>query len=89
MGIRSPLFTAVVFASALAACAPRINSHGNLPDPDLLIRCSGEMRLSNFLPWQMVYTEIYFTPVFWPDFRRHHLYGAVREFQQRQRRFGA
>jgi undecaprenyl diphosphate synthase len=60
-----------------------------LPDPDLLIRCSGEMRLSNFLPWQMVYTEIYFTPVFWPDFRRHHLYGAVREFQQRQRRFGA
>lgn len=60
-----------------------------LPDPDLLIRCSGEMRLSNFLPWQMVYTEIYFTPVFWPDFRRHHLYMAVREFQQRQRRFGA
>ena len=60
-----------------------------LPDPDLLIRCSGEMRLSNFLPWQMVYTEIYFTPVFWPDFRRHHLYEAVREFQQRQRRFGA
>lgn len=60
-----------------------------LPDPDLLIRCSGEMRLSNFLPWQMVYTEIYFTPVFWPDFRRHHLYMAVREFQRRQRRFGA
>ena len=60
-----------------------------LPDPDLLIRCSGEMRLSNFLPWQMVYTEIYFIPVFWPDFRRHHLYEAVREFQRRQRRFGA
>ncbi len=60
-----------------------------LPDPDLLIRCSGEMRLSNFLPWQLVYTEIYFTPVFWPDFRRHHLYEAVREFQRRQRRFGA
>ena len=60
-----------------------------LPDPDLLIRCSGEMRLSNFLPWQMVYTEIYFTPVFWPEFRRHHLYEAVRDFQQRQRRFGA
>lgn len=61
---------------------------GGLPDPDLLIRCSGEMRLSNFLPWQMVYTEIWFTPVFWPDFRRHHLYEAVRAFQQRQRRFG-
>jgi len=58
------------------------------PDPDLLIRCSGEMRLSNFLPWQMVYTEIYFTPIFWPEFRRHHLYEAVRSFQQRQRRFG-
>lgn len=60
-----------------------------MPDPDLLIRCSGEMRLSNFLPWQMVYTEIYFTPVFWPDFRRPHLYQAIREFHQRQRRFGA
>ena len=60
-----------------------------LADPDLLIRCSGEMRLSNFLPWQMVYTEIYFTPVFWPDFRRQHLYGAIRDFHQRQRRFGA
>ena len=59
-----------------------------LPDPDLLIRCSGEMRLSNFLPWQMVYTEIYFTPIFWPEFRRNHLYEAVRNFQQRQRRFG-
>jgi undecaprenyl diphosphate synthase len=59
-----------------------------LPDPDLLVRCSGEMRLSNFLPWQMVYTEIYFTPVFWPDFRRHHLYEAIRAYQQRQRRFG-
>ncbi|MDA0334120.1 MAG: isoprenyl transferase [bacterium] len=58
-------------------------------DPDLLIRCSGEMRLSNFLPWQMVYTEIYFTPVFWPDFRREHLYEAIRNFHQRQRRFGA
>ena len=61
---------------------------GGLPDPDLLIRCSGAMRLSNFLPWQMVYTEIWFTPVFWPDFRRHHLYEAIRAFQQRQRRFG-
>ena len=61
---------------------------GGIPDPDLLIRCSGEMRLSNFLPWQMIYTEIWFTPVYWPDFRRHHLYRAIRDFQQRQRRFG-
>ena len=61
---------------------------GGMPDPDLLIRPSGEMRLSNFLPWQMVYTEIWFTPVLWPDFRRQHLYEAVRTYQQRDRRFG-
>ena len=60
----------------------------DIPDPDLLIRCSGEMRLSNFLPWQMVYTEIWFTPIYWPDFRRRHLYDALHDFQQRQRRFG-
>jgi undecaprenyl diphosphate synthase len=61
---------------------------GGMPDPDLLIRPSGEMRTSNFLPWQMVYTEIWFTPVLWPDFRRQHLYDAVRTYQQRDRRFG-
>lgn len=59
-----------------------------LPDPDLLIRPSGEQRLSNFLPWQTVYSEIYFTPVLWPDFRRIDLYDAIRAYQQRQRRFG-
>ena len=59
-----------------------------LPDPDLLIRCSGEMRLSNFLPWQTVYTEIWLTDIFWPDFRRHHLYEAIRAYQHRHRRFG-
>lgn len=61
---------------------------GGIPDPDLLIRCSGEMRTSNFLPWQTVYTEIWFTPVFWPEFRRHNLYEAIEAYQQRQRRFG-
>ncbi len=61
---------------------------GGLPDPDLLIRPSGEQRLSNFLPWQTVYSEIYFTGVLWPDFRRNDLYGAIRAYQQRQRRFG-
>ena len=61
---------------------------GGMPDPDLLIRPSGEMRLSNFLPWQMVYTEIWFTQVYWPDFRRQHLYEAVRTYQRRDRRFG-
>ncbi len=61
---------------------------GSLPDPDLLIRPSGEQRLSNFLPWQTVYSEIYFTAVLWPDFRRNDLYDAIRAYQQRQRRFG-
>ena len=59
-----------------------------IPDPDLLIRSSGEMRLSNFLIWQAAYTEFWFTPVYWPDFRRQHLYEAIRSYQQRHRRFG-
>ena len=69
------------------AFAGRLFTAG-MPDPDLLIRCSGEMRTSNFLPWQMVYTEIWFTPVYWPEFLRHHLYEAIRAYQQRHRRFG-
>ena len=60
----------------------------NLPDPDLIIRTSGEMRLSNFLLWEMAYSEIYVTKVAWPDFRRGNLYDAVRDFQKRERRFG-
>ena len=59
-----------------------------LPDPDLLIRTSGEMRLSNFLIWQAAYTEFWFTPVYWPDFRRQHLYEGIMAYQQRHRRFG-
>ena len=59
-----------------------------LPDPDLLIRTSGEMRISNFLLWQVAYTELLFPNVYWPDFRRGHLYEAIRSYQQRQRRFG-
>jgi undecaprenyl diphosphate synthase len=58
------------------------------PDPDLMIRTSGEHRISNYLLWQLAYSELVFTEVLWPDFRRHHLYQAVREFQQRQRRYG-
>jgi len=58
------------------------------PDPDLLIRTSGEMRLSNFMLWQMSYTEFYITPTFWPDFRKADLFEAVREFGKRHRRFG-
>ena len=58
------------------------------PDPDLLIRTGGELRLSNFLLWQMAYTEFYFTDMLWPDFRHTDYYDAVLDYQQRQRRFG-
>ena len=60
----------------------------DIPDPDLLIRTSGEMRLSNFLLWQLAYAEIYVTDVLWPDFGRLHLYEAIRDYQTRERRFG-
>jgi undecaprenyl diphosphate synthase len=59
-----------------------------MPDPDLVIRTSGESRLSNFLLWEAAYSELLFTDVLWPDFRREHLFDAVREFQERERRFG-
>src|SRR5215831_8722378 len=61
---------------------------GRWPDPDLLIRTSGEMRISNFLLWQLAYTEIYVTKKFWPDFGREDLVEAVEDFAQRQRRYG-
>lgn len=61
---------------------------GNLPDPDLLIRTGGEMRISNFLLWSIAYTELYVTSTLWPDFRREALADAVRDFQSRERRFG-
>jgi len=60
----------------------------DFPDPDLLIRTSGELRLSNFLLWQLAYAELYFTPVYWPDFRKQHLFQAVIDYQRRERRFG-
>ena len=59
-----------------------------LPDPDLLIRTSGELRLSNFMLWQLAYSEMWITETLWPDFRRRHLYQAVADFQRRERRFG-
>jgi undecaprenyl diphosphate synthase len=61
----------------------------DMPDPDLLVRTSGEYRISNFLLWQVAYSELYFTDVLWPDFRREHLFQAIRDFQNRERRFGA
>lgn len=68
-----------------------INQHlytHDLPDVDLLIRTSGEYRISNFLLWQIAYAELYFTPVLWPDFTKDHLYEALTAFQNRERRFG-
>ena len=59
-----------------------------MPDPDLMIRTSGEHRTSNYLMWQLAYSELVFPEVLWPDFRREHLFDAVREFQERTRRFG-
>jgi undecaprenyl diphosphate synthase len=60
----------------------------DMPDPDLVIRTSGEFRISNFLLWELAYSELVFTDVLWPDFRRENLFEAVREFQSRDRRFG-
>ncbi|RZJ86423.1 MAG: di-trans,poly-cis-decaprenylcistransferase, partial [Hymenobacter sp.] len=59
-----------------------------IPDPELLIRTSGEQRISNFLLWQLAYTELFITPVLWPDFRRTHFRDALRSYQSRERRFG-
>lgn len=71
---------ASVFSSALTT--------SGMPDPELLIRTSGEFRISNYLLWQIAYTELYFTDIRWPDFRREHLYEAILNFQRRERRFG-
>jgi len=60
----------------------------DVPDPDLLIRTSGEMRISNFLLWQLAYTEFYITQTLWPDFTRNHLIDAIHDYQKRERRFG-
>jgi len=68
-----------------------INNHlytFNLPEVDLMIRTSGEQRISNFLLWQMAYAELYFTDILWPDFRKEHFYDAIIDYQNRERRFG-
>jgi undecaprenyl diphosphate synthase len=70
----------MAFANAL--------STKGIPDPELLIRTSGEYRLSNFLLWQLAYAEFFFTPTLWPDFRKEHLFEAIIDFQNRERRFG-
>jgi len=60
----------------------------DLPDPDLLIRPSGELRISNFLLWQLAYAEFWFTDVLWPDFKKEHLFEAIKSYQGRERRYG-
>jgi undecaprenyl diphosphate synthase len=60
----------------------------DMPDPDLVVRTSGEFRISNYLLWEAAYSEFVFTDLLWPDFRRENLFDAIREFQQRERRFG-
>jgi len=69
------------------AIAAELYTH-DLPEPDLLIRTGGEMRISNFLPWQIAYAEFWVTPVMWPDFKPEHLRAAIADFQNRDRRFG-
>ncbi|MFA9454894.1 MAG: polyprenyl diphosphate synthase, partial [Candidatus Aminicenantaceae bacterium] len=64
-----------------------LNTAG-IPDPDLLIRTSGELRISNFLLWQIAYAEIWITPLFWPDFKRKDMLQAIVDYQMRERRFG-
>jgi undecaprenyl diphosphate synthase len=61
---------------------------GDFPDPELMIRTSGELRISNFLLWQLAYSELYFTETLWPDFGKDDLYKAIDDFQKRERRFG-
>jgi undecaprenyl diphosphate synthase len=69
-------------------CFTRFLTTRNIPEPELLIRTSGEYRISNFLLWQIAYTELYFTPVLWPDFNKEDFYTAIIDFQHRERRFG-
>ena len=95
-GGRAELVEAVRRIAASGATADAIDEEliaehlyePEMPDPDLLVRTSGEQRISNFLLWEVAYSELWFTPVFWPDFDREHLFEAIRDFQKRSRRFG-
>ncbi len=95
-GGRAEIVDAVRSLVAEGVPAERINEKAirshlylpDMPDPDLVIRTSGEFRISNFLLWEVAYSELVFTDVLWPDFRRENLFEAVREFQRRDRRFG-
>ena len=69
-------------------CVSKFLNTNDMPDPELLIRTSGEERISNFLLWQLAYSEFYFTDKFWPDFGKEDLYSAIVSYQNRERRFG-
>ncbi len=71
-----------------AQCIEGLLNTGGMPDPELLIRTSGEFRISNFMLWQIAYAELYFTNTLWPDFRKEDLYAAIVDYQHRERRFG-
>ena len=96
-GGRAEIVDAVKSLLASGVPAEKLDERGirdhlyapDMPDPDLVVRTSGEYRISNFLLWELAYSELVFTDVLWPDFRREHLFEAVREFQSRDRRFGA
>ena len=84
-----------MFQSAIILCKNSKNhsfsnylSTSGMPDPELLIRTSGEKRISNYLLWQLAYTELHFLDIFWPEFRKENLYQAILNFQNRERRFG-
>jgi undecaprenyl diphosphate synthase len=95
-GGRAELVDAVRSIVASGVAPAKVNEKTNarhlydpeMPDPDLMIRTSGEHRISNFFLWELAYSEMVFCDVLWPDFRRQHLFDAVREFQRRERRFG-
>ena len=95
-GGRAEIVDAVRALVASGASADKIDERAirrhlydpEMPDPDLVVRTSGEYRISNFLLWELAYSELVFTDVLWPDFRREHLFEAVREFQRRDRRYG-
>jgi undecaprenyl diphosphate synthase len=95
-GGRAEIIDAVRSLIAAGTPADKINEKrlrehlyaSDMPDPDLVVRTSGEFRLSNFMLWEAAYSELVFTDVLWPDFRRQHLFDAVREYQGRDRRFG-
>jgi undecaprenyl diphosphate synthase len=95
-GGRAEIVDAVRSLVADGVAAPRIDEkairarlyYPDLPDPDLVVRTSGEYRISNYLLWQLAYSELVFTDVLWPDFRREHLFAAISEYQGRERRYG-